>query len=141
MNCPGYLSLLPLGIPTLGSCGPYDCKFSRLLSPWVFQARMLEWIAISSSRGSSRPRIEPVPPASCIGRWILYHCATREAHEKPTLGSHQTNMMLCAFLPQGLCTYSSSHPACPLLASLLTSPLPSNSKLYLHAVFVHPSVG
>ena len=36
--------------------------------------------AISSSRGSSWPRIRTrISCNSCIGRWILYHCATWEA--------------------------------------------------------------
>ena len=46
----------------------------------IFQARILECVAISSSRGSSwlsdRTRISWV---SCIGNWILYHWATWEA--------------------------------------------------------------
>ena len=45
----------------------------------IFQARTLEWVAISSSRGSSRPRdwtcISCIP---CIGRQIIYHSATSE---------------------------------------------------------------
>ena len=36
-----------------------------------------EWIAIPFSRGSSKPRNQTW--VSCIGRWILYHWATREA--------------------------------------------------------------
>ena len=46
----------------------------------ISQARILEWIAISSSRGSSRPR-DPtcISWISFIGRWILYHWATWEA--------------------------------------------------------------
>ena len=37
-----------------------------------FQARILEWVAISSSRGSSRPRDRTrVSCISSIGRWIL----------------------------------------------------------------------
>ena len=44
-------------------------------------ARILEWIAISSSRGSSWCRDWPcVSCISCIGRRILYHWATWEAH-------------------------------------------------------------
>ena len=31
---------------------------------WILQARILEWVAIPSSRGSSLPRIKPVPPAA-----------------------------------------------------------------------------
>ena len=40
----------------------------------IFQARVLEWVAISFSRGSSQPRDQT--QFSCSGRWILYHCAT-----------------------------------------------------------------
>ena len=39
----------------------------------IFQARVLEWVAISCSRGSSRPRDRTlVSCISCIGRRILY---------------------------------------------------------------------
>ena len=41
------------------------------------QARILEWVAISFSRGFSWPRDQT--RVSCIGRWILYHWATRAA--------------------------------------------------------------
>ena len=41
------------------------------------QARILEWIAISLFRGSSRPR--DWTWVSCIRRRILHHWATREA--------------------------------------------------------------
>ena len=38
------------------------------------QARILEWIVIPSSRGSSWPRNWTcVSYVSCIGRWVLYH--------------------------------------------------------------------
>ena len=43
----------------------------------IFQARMLEGVPISSSRGSSWPRDRT--RISCTGRKILYHWATREA--------------------------------------------------------------
>ena len=58
-------------------CDPMDC---HLLGPSVYgisQARRLEWVAISFSRGSSQPRDWTC--ISCIGRWFLYHRATREA--------------------------------------------------------------
>ena len=42
----------------------------------ISQARILEWAAIS--RGSSQPRDQTCVP--CIGRWILYHGATKEAN-------------------------------------------------------------
>ena len=40
----------------------------------IFQARIVEWVAISYSRGSSQHRGGThVSCISCIGRWILYH--------------------------------------------------------------------
>ena len=49
-----------------------------VLSPWDFQARIPEWVAISISRESSqaRDRIH----VSCIGRHVSYRWATRETH-------------------------------------------------------------
>ena len=38
------------------SLQPRGLQPTRLLCPWIFQARVLEWIAISFSRGSSQPR-------------------------------------------------------------------------------------
>ena len=42
----------------------------------IFQARILEWVAIPFSRGSSWPR-DPTH-VSCIGSWAIYHQATWE---------------------------------------------------------------
>ena len=56
-------------------CNPPGSSVCR-----IFQARILTWFAIFSSRGSSQHR--EVTWASCvsyIGRWILYHCATWKA--------------------------------------------------------------
>ena len=47
------------------------------LSMGILQARILEWVASSSSRRSSQPR--DITHVSCIGRQILYHWATRAA--------------------------------------------------------------
>ena len=58
--------------PTL--CHPKRCNPPGSSVHGISQARILEWVAISSSKGSSWPRgqtrISWVP---CIGRWILYH--------------------------------------------------------------------
>ena len=37
-------------------CGPMDCSLPGSPVHGIFQARVLEWAAISFSRGSSRPR-------------------------------------------------------------------------------------
>ena len=40
----------------------------------ILQARILEWVSLSSSRGSSWPRDEiHLSYVSCIGIWVLYH--------------------------------------------------------------------
>ena len=47
---------------------------TRLLCPWFSQARILDWVAISFSRGSSQPRDQThVSYVSCIVRWVLLH--------------------------------------------------------------------
>ena len=40
--------------PTL--CNPVDCSLAGSSAHGIFQARKLEWVVISFSRGSSRPR-------------------------------------------------------------------------------------
>ena len=46
----------------------------------ILQVRILEWVAISFSRGSSWSSDQiPVFWVSCIGKRILYYCTTREA--------------------------------------------------------------
>ena len=51
------------------------------LSMGILQARILEWVFISFSRGSSWPR-DPTH-ASYFKRWVLYQWATREACKSP----------------------------------------------------------
>ena len=63
--------------PTL--CDPMDCSLPGFSVHGIFQARISEWVAISSSRGSSWPRDRThVSCVSCSGRQILYHCVTWE---------------------------------------------------------------
>ena len=46
----------------------------------IFQARILEWVAIFFFRGSSPPRDQTcVSSIFCIGMRVLYHCTTWEA--------------------------------------------------------------
>ena len=52
-------------------CDPMDCHSPGSSVHGISQARILEWVAISPSRGSSWPRDK-----TCISRtglWILYH--------------------------------------------------------------------
>ena len=64
--------------PTL--CDSMDCNPTGSSVSGIFQARVLEWVATSSSRGSSWPRDRTtVSCVSCIGRQILSHWTTWEA--------------------------------------------------------------
>ena len=61
-------------------CNSMDCSRTSSSVHGIFQARILEWVAISYSRGSSWPRDQTrVSDISCIGRQILYISATWEA--------------------------------------------------------------
>ena len=69
----------------------------------IFQARILEWVAVSFSRASSRPRERiRISCSSCVGRWVLHHWVTWEALaqvEQGLIGKlHVTG--------QGICTLS-----------------------------------
>ena len=59
------------------SCDPMDCSPPDSFVHGIFQARILEWVAISFSQASSWPRDRIC--VFCIGRWILYCWATWEA--------------------------------------------------------------
>ena len=76
----------------------------------VFQARILEWVAISYSRESSRFRDQTcVSCVSCIGRQILYRCAIWEVPKglfKSPLGCiYQIYQLCCLFLSYFLFLY------------------------------------
>ena len=75
------------------SLGPYGLQPTRLLCPWNFPRRILEWGAMSSSRGSSQPR--DWTRVSCIGRWIFHHWATGEAIWYPFPWRITCSNMLC----------------------------------------------
>ena len=58
-------------------CSPMDCSLPGSSVHGISQARILEWVAISFSRGTSQARDRTY--ISCIGRQTLYHCTTKEA--------------------------------------------------------------
>ena len=59
-------------------CSPPGSSIHR-----ISQTRILEWVVISFSRGSSWPR--DWTHVSCIGRWLLDHWATKEAQKATIL--------------------------------------------------------
>ena len=89
LSCPSFFSLsLPWVCVCVCSvawacpmlCDPMDCSPPGSSVYGIFQARMLERVAISSSRGPSRPGDRSCVSSciSCIGRQILYYWATWE---------------------------------------------------------------
>ena len=74
--------------PTL--CNPMDCSPPGFSVRGIFQARLLDWVAISSSRGSSQPRDQ-----TCVS-WVSYiigRCFTPEPPGK------QQYCYYCYFFP------------------------------------------
>ena len=65
----------PQPCPTL--CEPLICSPPGFFVHGILQARILEWVAIPFSKGSSRPRDRTC--VSWIGRQVPYHWVTWEA--------------------------------------------------------------
>ena len=65
-------------------CDPMECSPQGSSVHGISQARMLEWVAISSSRGSSQPRART--RVSLIKGRFFTNWTTREAQPNP--GSH-----------------------------------------------------
>ena len=76
------------------SFDPMDCSPPGSSVCGISQARILEWVAIFSSSGSSwlRDWIQ-VSWVSCIGRWILYHLSH--------LGIPALNLLQCVVFVEG----------------------------------------
>ena len=54
-------------------CDPMDCSPSRSSVHGILQARILEWVAMPSFRGSSQPRDQiHIFYVSCIGRVFVF---------------------------------------------------------------------
>ena len=72
-------------------CDPMDCSPPGSSVHGILQARLLEWVAISSSRGSSQPGTETVSliPPALAGR-VFTASATCEALGEEGRCSFQT---------------------------------------------------
>ena len=74
----GYVCLVAQSCPTL--CNPWTAAHQASLSMGILQAKILEWIAMPSSRRSSQPRDRS--QVSCIVGGFFTIWATREALRK-----------------------------------------------------------
>ena len=92
----------------------------RLLCPWNFPGKNIEWISISFSRGSSQPRDQThISWVSCIGRGILGHCATWEVW-----GSFNCGMQTPSCRTWDLGPWPEVEPGPPALAAWSHTPGP-----------------
>ena len=71
------ISIAVLSWLSLALCNPMDCSPPGSSVHGILQARILEWVAISSSRGSSQPRDRT--QVSCIAGRFFTDWAMREA--------------------------------------------------------------
>ena len=93
----GYKSEVVQSYVTL--CDPMDCSLPGSSIHGIFQTRVLEWVAISFSRGSSRPRDQT--QVSLI--------AGRHSEELPNC--FQSNCIILHFYQQNICfIFSTSSP-------------------------------
>ena len=53
----------------LTRCSPTDCSLPGSSPHGILQARLLEWVIIPSSRGSSQPR-DQIPVSCIVGRFF-----------------------------------------------------------------------
>ena len=87
--------------PTL--CDPMDCSLRGSFIHGIFQARVLEWVAISFSRGSSRPR-DRTWVSHIASRWFyhLSHQGSSPANGNPLHIGNQFHL-LCQSYSMGCC--------------------------------------
>ena len=72
-----YMSVCVQLLSCVWLCDPMNLSLSGSSLHGILQAGIMEWAAISFSRGSSWPRDWTC--LSYTGRWILHHCITWEA--------------------------------------------------------------
>ena len=120
--------------PTL--CNPMDCSPPGSPVHGIFQARILEWVAISFSRGSFQPRDWTCSSCvSCNDRQILYHLSPSVQISSWVVSN--------SFRPHGL---QHARPPCPspswslLKLMSIESVMPSNHRILCHPLLLLPSI-
>ena len=72
-------------------CDPMDCSLPGSSVHGILQARMLKWVFIPFSRGSSRPKDGThVSYISCTGRWVLNTTSTTWEAQGLSVGTRKS---------------------------------------------------
>ena len=78
-------------------CDPMDCSPPGSSVQEILQARILKWVAIPSSKGSSQHRNQThISCVSCIGRQVLYQLSHWRSPLIPTVFSVMTILVVIA---------------------------------------------
>ena len=77
-------------------CDPMDLSPSGSSIHGISQARILDWVAVSSSRGSSQLRDQTC--ISCIDRWILSPLSQQGSPDKDTAAAAAKSLQSCPIL-------------------------------------------
>ena len=107
-------------------CNPMDCSPPGFFVHGILQARILEWVAMPSSRASTQPRDRTcVSYVSCTGRWVLYH----QYHQGCTNGKEPA-------CPLSVCIYTSSyvHPDGAIFQQVFQIKKKKVDKFYRHVL-------
>ena len=106
--------------PTL--CDPMDCSPSGSSVYGILQARILEWVAMPYSRGSSWPRDRT--SISCISCIASGFFIIEPAGRPPAAGGG----LSLVFLAHSCLT--------PVAVSIIPGPFPWEKEIYLHIIFL-----
>ena len=91
--------------PCLTLWDPVDCSPPGFSVHGIFQARILEWVAIFFCRGSSWPRDQThISCVSCIGRQIFFF--TTEPPGKPIFYIHMVYVHMSVYIYKAIYLYA-----------------------------------
>ena len=106
-------------------CDPMHCSLSGFSVHGIFQARVLEWVAISFSRGSSRPRDRT--QVSCIAGRHFTLWATRDTPNSHSVKSlSHVRLFATAWTAACQASVSITHSRGLLKLMSIESVMPSN---------------
>ena len=123
-------------------CNPMDCSLSGSPVHGILQARTVEWVAKSYSRGSSLPRDQTCNSSvSCIVRQVLYYFCHLDSVQ---FSSVQSLSCVRLFVTSWTAAHQASLPITNSRSLLklmsIESVMPSNHLILCHLLLLLPSI-